>query len=100
MLSQQTKEAASKIGEFYLQKNNRDYKATENEILNLRISLIRVLDDGAVEITTERPGLLIGRRGINIDELTKFLGVRVHIIEERDPINSYLIPQEWDDNDY
>ena len=100
MLSEQDKEAASKIGAFYLQKNNRDFKATEKEIMDLRISKVRVLDNKVIEITAERVGLLIGRRGVNIDSLIKFLGVNVHIIEEADPITYYLIPQDWDDNDY
>lgn len=100
MLSEQDKEAARKIGEFYLQKNNRDFKATEKEIMDLRISKVRALENKTIEITTERPGLLIGRRGTNIDALTKFLDVHVKIIEERDPITYYLIPQNWDEYDY
>lgn len=98
MLSEQDKEAARKIGYFYLEKNNRDFKATEKEIVDLRISKVHVKDDGVVAITTERPGLLIGLRGENIDSLTKFLGVNVHIIEEPDSISYYLVPQDWDDN--
>jgi ribosomal protein S3 len=46
----------------------------------------------SVSITTARPGLLIGKRGINIDALTHYLGTKVKIIEEKDPLSSWLIP--------
>jgi ribosomal protein S3 len=46
----------------------------------------------SITITTERPGILIGKRGTNIDALEKFLGTKVKIIEDQDPLYHYLIP--------
>jgi len=96
MIPDKVKEAARNIGAFYLQKNHGDFKAAELEILKLQISSISVDDklpnSVSIAITTGRPGLLIGKRGENIDALTKFLGTQVKVIEDRDPLSSYLIP--------
>lgn len=96
MVPEEVKEAARNIGFFYLDKNQHDYAATEKEITDLRISKIEVTEKG-IEITTARPGLLIGRRGMNIDALSKFLKTKLRIIEEVDPLCSYLIPREYND---
>ena len=96
MLSEKIKKVARKIGQFYLEKNNRDLKATEIEINNLGISNLK-LHENTVEITTKKPGLLIGKNGINIDNLTEFLNMHVYIIEEADPLDHYLIPQNWEE---
>jgi hypothetical protein len=100
MLSDKDKEVARKIGQFYLQKNNRDYKATALEIATLGINEIKVREDGVVEITAERVGPLIGRRASNLNELIKFLDMKLHIKEDPDPLSSYLIPQDWEENYY
>jgi hypothetical protein len=62
------------------------------------ITHIEVYDESqtvsVVAITTTRPGMLIGKRGTNFDALEKFLGVKIKIYEERDPLLSWLIPYE------
>lgn len=97
MIPDNVREVASRIGAFYLQKNNGDFKATEAEILKLQISNISVDDklprSVSIAITTARPGLLIGKRGQNIDALSKFLGTEVKVIEDRDPLIAWLVPQ-------
>jgi len=94
MHSEEAKDAARKIGLFYLEKNNNNYEATEQEINKLRITKVDVTDNKVI-IITERPGLLIGKRGENIDKLTEALGMNVHIIEEFDPLSAYLIPYDY-----
>ena len=96
MLSQEVKDVAERIGQYYLEKNHGDYASTELEITSLHISEIQV-DNSlahsiAISITTARPGLLIGKRGTNIDALEKYLNTKVKIIEDKDPLHSYLIP--------
>jgi transcription antitermination factor NusA-like protein len=100
MLSEEVKNVARKIGQFYLEKNNQNYELTEKDIDNLRISKIEIVDD-KIAITTAAPGRLIGMRGKNILLLQEYLGQKVKIIEEMDPLFVYLIPQEPDqDYDY
>lgn len=91
MLTQEVRDIAQKIGQFYLQKYDNDYQLAEQELIRLQITKIEV-EPEMVRITLARPGILIGRRGINIENLTKFLGVKVFIIEDQDPIYSWLIP--------
>lgn len=108
MFSEKVKEIARNIGQFYLQKNNGDYVATEKEILRLQIKniefLIRENPKGEqireAVITAGRVGLLIGRRGTNIDALEKHLGMKVKIMEDTDPLESYLIPYEPVEDNY
>lgn len=96
MLSEQVRNAAREIGLFYLKKNNDNYTLTEQDINHLRISKIEVSDE-CITITTSCPGLLIGRRGMNIDALVTHLGKKVKILEEEDPLYCYLIPYPDDE---
>ena len=91
ILSEEIKDAARKIGQFYLEKNYRDFKAAEIEINRTRITKLEVLDN-IITIYTERPGILIGVRGENISALEKFLNAKLRIIEEIDVLSYYLIP--------
>lgn len=100
MLSEEVRDFARKIGQFYLQKLEGDYTLATQAVVDLQISKLEVREsDGSLAITTARPGLLIGVRGKNIDALTKYLGVHVKIIEEPDPLIHYLIPHEPPDPD-
>lgn len=102
MLDNKTHEIAVSIGNFYLKKNDDDYKKTEEDILNLRIVKLEVRDE-VVIITTSRPGLLIGKRGENIDLLSKHLGMKLKIIEDQDNLIDCMIPYESlfvEDSDY
>lgn len=94
MIPQEIREVAGKIGQFYFQKNSGDYAATAREITDLQISKIEVTEKD-VSITTARPGRLIGRRGRDIDALTEFLQTKIRIIEEIDPLISWLIPHDY-----
>lgn len=80
------------IGEFYLQKHNGDARKANKEIDDLRITKIEFyknqylnieLED-RITITTMRPGFLIGAKGINIENLSKYIGKNIHIVEEID----------------
>lgn len=97
MLSEEVKDVASRIGQFYLEKNHGDYKAAEKEITDLRISEITVVNNIA-SITTARPGLLIGKKGTNIDALNKYLQAEIRIIEDKVPLCYFLIPYPFDES--
>ena len=97
-IPEEVKDVAQNIGQFYLKKNNGDYKATAQEILALRISKIEVANS-EISITTGRPGLLIGKRGTTIDALSQHLKVKIKIFEDVDHLSFYLIPcEEWEDS--
>jgi hypothetical protein len=85
------------IGNFYLDKNKGDYKKTHEEIFSLQITQIK-LNDNTISITLSRPGLIIGRRGENLDMLQRYLTQQLkfyHKIEiVEDKILSYLYPCE------
>ena len=102
MLSDETKELASMIGFFYLEKNNHDYIKAEEEIKSLHITALTIKENSgsernycnpSIEITIGRPGLLIGPKGTNIEKLAKHLGRNILIKEDVDNLLSYLIPQ-------
>lgn len=81
-------EIAGKISSFYFRKNNFDYKKTNEEIEKVRIQNVEKTEKG-ITIFTERPGLLIGRRGENINQLHKFLNCDI-LIEEVDSFSAYM----------
>jgi len=101
MLPLPVREAAAAIGQFYLNKNKGDYVATEKELTDLRITKLEI-NANALCITTERVGMLVGRRGSNIDALSKFIQnqmqMKVRIIEDTDCLYDALIPRK-DNND-
>lgn len=93
MLDKKVKGVAKKIGEFFLQKNNNDYERTADEITNLHITKLE--DDGdKIRITLGRPGMLIGKRGEQVDKLISYLGRKLHIIEDPDGLVDHIIPRE------
>ena len=65
---------------FYSKKNQGDHSATNKELnrLNIRDILVK---ENVVEIHLGAPGLLVGRRGENIDNLKAFLGKEIKIVE-------------------
>ena len=96
-------EIGYRIADFYLQKNNNNYEAAEKEVQTLKIRDLK-LDGrtGTLTICTSRPGLLIGHKGINIDNLHSFLlnknGVKaIHIEEVKFDWEDILVPQRLDD---
>lgn len=98
MLSKPIRDVAETIGQFYLQQNNGDYTTTAQDIANLRIVKLDLTGD-SVLITTARPGVLIGRRGITIDALSKFMHekmqLKIKIIEDEDCLQDCLTPRNY-----
>lgn len=78
--SKENQEIGYQILDYYVRKNSFNYAAANKEMSSLAITDIRT-DGDTVEIYTGRPGLLIGRKGANIDSLTNFLGKKVKIVE-------------------
>jgi len=100
MLSEEVKDIASKIGHYYLQKLNGDYALAEKEITDTRFTKIEVTTDNTLSITAGRPGLLIGKKGTNIDALSKYLRMEIKIIEEMDDLHVWLIPEPpWEETE-
>lgn len=97
MIPNKIQAIAAAIGEFYLNKNNGDYKATENELVNLRIETIEILSSTDIMIKLARPGLLIGRKGLNIDALSKHLSKKIFIVESSSQLIDYLVPFNFAD---
>ena len=90
-------EFAGKIGQFYLEKRNFDYDETAEDLERLRIANIE-FDETKKElkISLSRPGLLIGQKGKNIEDLTKALGVNIKIVEVGNWLD-FLVPISPDD---
>lgn len=102
MLEPEVKDVAQRIGQFYLAKHNNDYDATATELLRLQITQLTIEDD-VVTITTARPGLLIGKRGQNVEALENHLNAKVKIKEELNSLFDWIMPvkeEDWDDDDY
>lgn len=99
MLSQQVKDTAIKIGEFYLNKHQGDLAKAHREIRDLQVTDLIVFKNMVI-IKTCRPGLLIGPKGNNISNLATSLGKHVHIIEDENELEGWLLPCENDYDDY
>ena len=90
-------QVARLIGEFYLAQDNNSYVEASKSIQMLGITKIDVMGN-KITITLTRPGILIGRRGENIDALTAYLSryledtITINIIEER--VTPCLFPYE------
>lgn len=100
MISEEVKDIAHRIGQFFLEKNELDYKAACAEIEKLRINNLSIYEKRTngkttIEIETSRPGLVIGRRGEQIDKLSKYLGVEIRLVETKETLLDYLLPYNW-----
>lgn len=93
--SRKAEEIGYKISQFFLEKNNRDYKKAQTEIESLRITNIVSKDDGMIDIYLSSPGLLIGRKGRNIDALTIYLKCHINVFESFH-WNDILIQQDYE----
>lgn len=89
------REIAAKIGQFYLNKNNYDYNITRKELLELNIHNIQIINFPfkKILIYTSRPGLLIGKRGQNFKALEAWIGYPIEI-KEQENLLWYLVPEE------
>src|SRR5579859_7307784 len=98
-LDQNVVNLAKNIGLFFLEKNKENYEATEIEIQSMQITKLDIMKDGRALIELKRPGILIGKRGLQIEELSKHLKIGIHIVEsEPSPIDS-LIPYPLEDDE-
>lgn len=86
-------EIGQQIGLFFLAQNNQDYQKTGEFLRNLCITDIREENDYLV-IETARPGLLIGRKGQNIDGLIEHLKRPIHIHESFSWAD-VMTPMDW-----
>ncbi len=107
MLPEKVREYARSIGEFYLKKHDGNYSRACEAVEKLQITKLEVIytvdsthPEGAREtvvITTARPGMLIGKKGTNIDELSQHLNAHIKIVEEEDHLLYYLMPPDLED---
>lgn len=81
------------IGEFFLRENSNDYDKAEKQILQLDIKDVQPIQKIKVELG--RPGLLIGRKSLLIHRLEEFIGMKIDIVEDRQSINSLIIPVDY-----
>ena len=90
----ENRKIAQYIGEYYLEKNNHNYKKTIEDLTILGITQIEHKNN-IIIITLQRCGILIGRRGDNIEQLQKFLSIKTKYSKidiKEDKIISWLIP--------
>lgn len=94
-MSNEDKDFCRRIGQLYLKQLNNNYALTEHKIREFDIRDVHYdWNNGHpfLEITTTRPGKLIGKMGENIGFLSRSLMIHVKIKEEQDDINNYIIP--------
>lgn len=82
------------IGVFFLNENGGCYHKTEQLIQKIGIAEIMLIGN-KLTLTVKRPGLLIGRRGVTIDKLQDHLGLEIRLVEVKEDILDYLIPQDY-----
>ena len=95
----QQRYVAELIGEYYLLKNNNDYTKTQEELRNLGVHEIKTFMH-TITITLMRPGLLIGRRGENIENLQKYIFSKTDYNKldiKEDKVLWYMMPQDYSD---
>ncbi|HQM07568.1 MAG TPA: KH domain-containing protein [Bacilli bacterium] len=102
------KEVISQIGKFFLERNlkksdnetklHQVYLQTREEIQDLCITRIIFTSDQSIDIYLGRPGLLIGKKGEQIDALSEYLNKKYGINKiqiREDNLFMYLIPNDW-----
>lgn len=81
-----------KLGKFYMKEGNDVAREIGIEALhNLQITSTSYVD-GHYRIRLRRPGLIIGRKGVNIQALQAYLNVDVRIEEETTDPYYHIIP--------
>jgi ribosomal protein S3 len=97
------KDVVRRIGYFFLQKNKMDCRKTRQEIERLGITRIEYhAKDTLIKIELARPGILIGRKGLQLQALLDFLkqelpdNIPVSKIEtDEDNLTDFLIPEDY-----
>jgi hypothetical protein len=87
-----------KINYFYCEKHKGNIEAAAKEVRSLKIKEIEIKGD-TVEISLARPGLLIGRRGKNINALSEVLGMKTSVVECFH-WEDIIVPLEYDPADF
>ncbi len=100
MYSNEVKTIAARIGSFFLNKLNGDYEKTRVFIESMRINNISLTDDNKIVIELSRPGILIGVKGTQINDLLNYMAQPIHIVETMEHIEDYIVPYNWQDEDY
>ena len=91
--SQELQDIGYEIGHFYLKKCGNNYQAAQKEVESLKITNIEKVNDDTINITLARPGLLIGRKGQNIEALVDHLKKKINITEGFH-WDSVLVPED------
>lgn len=88
--SEKEKEIARKIGYFLYKKHNQD---TSEAIIELRLYNITdiMYINNIIHILVGRPGMLIGKRGENIEQLGKYLDYEINIVEDKQTLQHELL---------
>ena len=98
--TEEVKEIAYLIGQFYLTENDNDYEATTKKIQRLRINDIEILDK-VVNIELSCPSIIIGKRGEDVLKLEEYLKThgyaKLTITETKQHIEDFLIPVDYSD---
>lgn len=90
---QDAQQVGLQIGEYFLQQNGENYEKTREFLRDLSITNIIVSETG-ITVETARPGLLIGRKGIHIDNLVEKLQKKINIVESFSWAD-YITPVDW-----
>jgi predicted RNA-binding protein Jag len=98
-----TQEISHKINDFFFIESNNDYAKAKEEvqkvgIVNLSFDPGNYGNNGTLTIYTNRPGILIGRKGTRIDALAEYLkpfNVEKINIEEAFDWTSALAPVDY-----
>lgn len=95
-LSDKEKTVLRGIGYYFMERNLKDnpyeeaYVETCKTLTTMNITGIKTVEENHYEITLCRPGLLIGAKGIIINEICDTLNIQISIQENTVP--NYVFP--------
>ncbi len=99
--SKRLMEIGYEINSYYTQKHTVDgvcnYAKAQEDVRNCCITNLE-LKLGKLVVHTRRPGLFIGRKGENIEGLSKFLNIPIHIEEVKFSWEDIITPLDWSDD--
>lgn len=94
IISEELRDIATKISNFYLEKYNGDYKEAAAAVSRLKVHDVQIPEGGGIKIILARPGFLIGRKGENLEKLSAYLGAKI-FIEECHSWTDLLTPLDY-----